>query len=186
MQLAAFCCSHGCYLVDATSKEKELPYVLDPADTGCKSTIPPYFPNRCTESPTSTTENITLKSSLFSSDGSVPVKTAERNEATVSAQTSYTTVRKVFGSSAGLSSAPSLPVSPNKPAGSSFAGFGAGNHIVLITPCGSPPPQQTIGNSHNNRAHTSSDSRYFKSGTMFDTKQTLSKNFYSVRSTKMF
>ena len=133
--------------------------------------------------------SLTFKSSVFSSDGSVPVKTAERNEATgfgsYSAQTSYTTERKV-GSSAGLSSAPSLPISPNKPVGSSSAGFGVGNLEVLPTSRGSPLREQIIGKSHNNRTHTSVDSRNFKLGTMFDTEQDLSKKFYNVRSTKLF
>ncbi|KAM0909288.1 hypothetical protein ACQ4PT_014907 [Festuca glaucescens] len=128
--------------------------------------------------------SLTFKSSLFSSDGSVPVKTAERNDGTgfgsYSAQTSYTTERKVLGSSAGLSPVPSLPISPNKPAGSSSAGFRAGNLEVLPTSRGSPLPQQTIGKSHNNRTHTSADSRNVKLGTMFDTEQDLSKKFYSI------
>ncbi|CAM0907578.1 unnamed protein product [Alopecurus aequalis] len=128
--------------------------------------------------------SLTFKSSVFSSDGSVPVKTAERNDATgfgsYPAQTSYTTERKVLGSSAGLNSVSSLPIFPNKPAGSSSAGFGGGNIEVLPTSRGSPLPQQTIGKSHNNRTHMSADSRNFKLGTMFDTEQDLSKKFYSI------
>jgi nuclear pore complex protein Nup214 len=129
--------------------------------------------------------SLTFKSSLFSSDGSGPVKTAERNDGTgfgsCSAQTSYTTEKKVLGSSAGLSPAPSLPISPNKLAGSSSAGFRAGNLEVLPTSRGSLLPQQTIGKSHSNRTHTSADPRNVKLGTMFDTEQDLSKKFYSVR-----
>uniref|UniRef100_A0ACD5YZT8 Uncharacterized protein n=1 Tax=Avena sativa TaxID=4498 RepID=A0ACD5YZT8_AVESA len=128
--------------------------------------------------------SLSFKSPLFSSDGSVPVKTAERNEATGfgsnPAQTSYTAGRNVPGSSAGLSSAPSLPISPNKPVGSSSARFGAGNLEAVPIPRGSPLPHQTIGTSHNNRTHTSTDSRNFKLGTKFDTEQDLSKKFYSI------
>jgi nuclear pore complex protein Nup214 len=123
--------------------------------------------------------SLTFKSSVFSSDGSVPVMTAESNNAT-------NTERKVLGSSAVLSSAQSLSISPNKPAGSSSAGVGSGNLEVLPTSRGSPLPQQTIGKSNNNRTHMSADSRNVKLGTMFDTEQDLSKKFYSVRSTKMF
>jgi hypothetical protein len=67
---------------------------------------------------------------------------------------------------AGLSSAPSLSISSNKPVGFSSAGFGAGNLIVLLTYRGSPLPQQTIGKTRN-----------FKLGTMFDTKQNLPKSY---------
>ncbi|XP_044964279.1 nuclear pore complex protein NUP214 isoform X1 [Hordeum vulgare subsp. vulgare] len=128
--------------------------------------------------------SLSFKSSLFSSDGAVPVKTAERDGASsfgsYSAQTSYTTERKVLGSSASLSSAPSLSISPNKPVGVSAAGFGAGNLEVPPTSRGSPLPQQTIAKSHNNRNHTSVNSKNFKLGTMFDAQQDLSKKIYSI------
>ncbi|VAH26266.1 unnamed protein product [Triticum turgidum subsp. durum] len=128
--------------------------------------------------------SLSFKSSVFSSDGSVPVKTAERDGASsfgsYPAQTSYTTERKVLGSSAGLSSVPSLSISPNKPVGASSAGFGAGNLEVPPVSRGSPLPQQTIGKSPNNRNHTSADSKNFKLGTMFDTQQDLSKKIYSI------
>lgn len=134
--------------------------------------------------------SLSFKSSVFSSDGSVPIKTAERNVASsfgsYSAQTSHTTERKVLGSSASLSSAPSLNISPNKPIGSSSAGFGAGNLEVPPTSRGSPLPQQIVGKSYNNRSHTSADSKNFKLGTMFDTEQDLSKKFYSVRLRRCF
>ncbi|XP_037475722.1 nuclear pore complex protein NUP214-like [Triticum dicoccoides] len=128
--------------------------------------------------------SLSFKSSVFSSDGSVPVKTAERDGASsfgsYPAQTSYTTERKVLGSSAGLSSVPSLSISPNKPVGASSAGFGPGNLEVPPVSRGSPLPQQTIGKSPNNRNHTSADSNNFKLGTMFDTQQDLSKKIYSI------
>ncbi|VAH42036.1 unnamed protein product [Triticum turgidum subsp. durum] len=123
--------------------------------------------------------SLSFKSSVFSSDGSVPVKTAERDGASsfgsYPAQTSYTTERKVLGSSTGLSSVPSLSISANKPVGAASAGFGAGNLEVPPVSRGSPLPQQTIGKSPNNRNHTSADSKNYKLGTMFDTQQDLSK-----------
>ncbi|VAH42040.1 unnamed protein product [Triticum turgidum subsp. durum] len=128
--------------------------------------------------------SLSFKSSVFSSDGSVPVKTAERDGASsfgsYPAQTSYTTERKVLGSSTGLSSVPSLSISANKPVGAASAGFGAGNLEVPPVSRGSPLPQQTIGKSPNNRNHTSADSKNYKLGTMFDTQQDLSKKMYSI------
>lgn len=134
--------------------------------------------------------SLSLKSSVFTSGGSVPVKTGGKNEASFGSnlpQTSYTTERKVLGSSTGLSSAPSPSISPAKllPVESSSTGFRTGNLEALPTSCGSHVQQQTIGKSHNNRTHTSVDyTRNFKLGTLFDTEQDLSKKFYSVRSTE--
>ncbi|XP_024313585.1 nuclear pore complex protein NUP214 isoform X2 [Brachypodium distachyon] len=127
--------------------------------------------------------NPSFKSSVFTSDGLVPFKAAERNEATsfgsYSPQTSCTTERKVLGSSAGLSSMSSPLISPNKPTpvGSSSTGFATGNLEAVATSRVSPSPQQTIGKPHNSRAHTSADSRSFKLG---NTEQDLSKKFYSI------
>lgn len=130
--------------------------------------------------------SLSLKSSVFTSGGSVPVKTGGKNEASFGSnlpQTSYTTERKVLGSSTGLSSAPSPSISPAKllPVESSSTGFRTGNLEALPTSCGSHVQQQTIGKSHNNRTHTSVDyTRNFKLGTLFDTEQDLSKKFYSI------
>jgi nuclear pore complex protein Nup214 len=131
-----------------------------------------------------------FKSSLFTSSGSDPVKIGERNEVGLgshSLHTNYTTDRKVFGSSVGLSSesSPSPSISPAKPSpfGSSSSGFLTGTSETLQSLRGSPLSQQPVGKSHNSRPSTALDnSRNSKMDAMFDSEQDLSKKFYSVRS----
>ncbi|KAG8079281.1 hypothetical protein GUJ93_ZPchr0007g5843 [Zizania palustris] len=129
--------------------------------------------------------SLSFKPSVFTSDGSVPVKSGERNEAGFGSQplqTSYSTDKKVPGYSVGLSSEPPS-ISPTKPSssGSSSTGFWTGNLEAFPTSRGSPLPQQSIDKSHNNRTNAAVDySRNFKLGTMFDTEQDISKKFYSI------
>jgi nuclear pore complex protein Nup214 len=131
---------------------------------------------------------ISFKSSLFTSSGSDPAKIGERNEAGFgghSQHTSYTTDRKVFGSSVGLSSEQTLSVAQAKasPVGSSSSGLMTGSSGTLQSLRGSPLSQQPAGKSYNSRTSTALDnSRNSKMGTMFDSEQDLSKKFYSVRS----
>ncbi|XP_040382440.1 nuclear pore complex protein NUP214 [Oryza brachyantha] len=127
---------------------------------------------------------LNFKSLKFSSDGSTLVKSGERSESGFGShplQSSYTTDKKI-PSSVGLSSEPLPSISPIKPssAGPSSTGFRTGNIEAFPTSRGSPLPQESIDKSHN-RTHAAVDySKNFKSGTMLDTEQDLSKKFYSI------
>ncbi|KAF0907579.1 hypothetical protein E2562_018386 [Oryza meyeriana var. granulata] len=124
--------------------------------------------------------SLSFKSSVFTSDGSALVKSGERNEAAFGShplQSSYTTDKKV-PSSVGLSSEPSISISPIKPssAGPPSTGFRTGNLEAFPTSRGTHLPQESI-----DKTHAAVDySKSFKLGTMFDTEQDLSKKFYSI------
>lgn len=133
---------------------------------------------------------ISFKSPFFTSGGSDPVNIGERNEASLgshSLHTNYTTDRKVFGSSVGLSSEPSTASAKTSPFGSSSSGFLAGTSQTLQSSRGSSLSQQPVSKSHNSRTPTAlENSKNPKMSTIFDSEQDLSKKFYSVRSIDMF
>ncbi|TVU37188.1 hypothetical protein EJB05_10491 [Eragrostis curvula] len=126
---------------------------------------------------------ISFKSSLFTSSGSDSA-IGERNEAGLgshSQRTSYTTDRKIFGSSGGLSSEPSVSIAPAMPSQVSSSGFLTGTSETIQSSRGSPLSQQPVGKSHNSRTPTALDySRNSKMDTRFDSEQDLSKKFYSI------
>ncbi|CAN6219986.1 unnamed protein product [Urochloa humidicola] len=127
-----------------------------------------------------------FKPSFFTSSGSVPAKTGERNEVgfrNPSPQTSYTSDTKVSGRPVALSSGPLPSISPAKPSliGSLSSGYRTGSSEAPQSLHGSPPSQQTMGKSHNSRMQAPVDySRNSKMGTVFDSQEDLSKKFYSI------
>lgn len=135
---------------------------------------------------------INFKSPLFTSGGADPVKIGERNEAGLGSHTlhtNYTTDRKLFGPSVGLSSesSPSTASAKVSPFGSSSSGFLTGTSQTLQSSRGSPLSQQPVSKPHNSRTPTAlENSRNSKMATIFDSEQDLSKKFYSVRSIDMF